>query len=168
MSILRITAVLGLAVSLACLCRFAAAATDLPNDPFQRTATKALRGDFGKLHEWQRTGYAHGLKVGVTTGHKFCVTAYLGTEPDGRVDSRGNRCTLRTAASNRVRRGSFVWTERWGIRQVLDRGAASNDRKADRAGCDSWLDLWFPSGAHARRAGCDGWLPTTGAVIPGA
>jgi hypothetical protein len=163
MSKYRAAAIAGLAASILCLCKFACA-----DDPFQRTATKALRGDFGKLHDWQRIGYTRGLKLGVTTSHKFLVTAYhAGEGRDGRIDNRGRPCTERTAASNRVKRGSYIWTEAWGIRQVLDCGARSNDRKADRAGCDSWLDLWFPSARAARRAGCDGWAPTAGAVVPG-
>ncbi len=163
---LRTVAAIGLAASALALAR-AAVGDALPADPFQRCATKALRGDYGKLKNWQRAAYKRGLDAGVTADHRFVVTAYLGTEGrSGRIDSRGNRCTMRTAASNRVKRGSYVWTPRWGIRQVLDCGAKSNDRKADRMGCDSWLDLWFPNGRAARRVGCDGWTPTTGAVIP--
>lgn len=163
----RIAAVLGLAASAACLCRFAAAATDLPADPFQRTATKALRGDFEGAPAWKLDVYRRGLSLGVTACCEVLVTAYLGTEPDGRVDRRGKPCTWRTAASNRVPYGSYLWTEEWGVRQVLDCGARSNDRKAERAGCHFWADMWFPTARAARRAGCDGWTPTSGAVIPG-
>ena len=163
---LRILSMIGLVVSLTCLCKFAFA--DLPSDPFQRCATKALRGDFPGAPQWKLDVYDRGLSLGVTTCYQFLVTAYLGTEPDGRVDSRGNRCTWRTAASNRVPYGSYIWTEQWGIRKVLDCGARSNDKRADRAGCHAWADMWFPTARHARAAGCDGWLPTPGAVIPGA
>jgi len=161
---LRVLSIIGIAASLACLCRFAFAA--LPSDPFQRCATKALRGDFPGAPAWKLDVYARGLALGVRTEHTFLVTAYLGTEPDGRVDRRGNRCTWKTAASNRIPYGMHVWTEQWGIRQIRDCGAKSNDRKADRAGCTSWLDIWFPTASAARAAGCDSWIPTPGAVIP--
>ena len=163
----RALAVVGLAVSLACLCKFAAANTDLPRDPFRRCAVKALRGDFDSAPAWKLDAYRRGLSCGVTARHRLLVTAYLGAEPNGRVDRRGKPCTWKTAASNRIPYGSYIWTERWGIRQVLDCGARSNDLKADRADCHAWVDLWFPTAAHARRAGCDGWAPTPGAVIPG-
>lgn len=105
--------------------------------------------------------------MGVTAKHRVLVTAYVGIEPDGRVDRRGQPCTWRTAASNRVPYGSYIWTEKWGMRQVLDCGARSNDRKAHNAGCDFWVDIWFPSIRYAYLAGCDGWRPVRAAVIPG-
>jgi len=177
-SALRFAASVGLLLCVAALCR-----ADLPTDPFRRCATKALRGDFGKLSDWQRAAYRRGLDAGVTADKRLIVTAYLGTEGSGRVDRYGNPCTMRTAASNRLPRKCFVWTERWGMRQVTDCGAKSNDRcRTDdgrltafgRAhvtagwalGTAVWTDLWFPTARAARRAGCDGWTPTRAAVIP--
>jgi hypothetical protein len=69
------------------------------------------------------------------------------------------------AASNRLPQWSWVWTPQTGIRQVLDRGAKWNDRKADKAGCDSWLDIWYSSAAAAKRQGITGRHKVTGAVI---
>lgn len=40
----------------------------LPQDAFQRTAAKALRGDFGKLATWQEKGY----RLGVARGGDGC------------------------------------------------------------------------------------------------
>ena len=136
----------------------------LPTDPFQRTATKALCGQFGELHQWQRDTYARGLATGVTADRRFLLTSYYGTEPDGRVDRYGRKCTLRTAASNRIPPKAYVWT-RYGLRQVLDCGAKSSSRRADKAGCDAWVDYWLPSARDARRVGLDGWIPAQGAVI---
>ena len=137
---------------------------DLPSDPFQRTATKALRGDYGKLASWQRAGYTAGLQQGVTVSRCLVLTQYNGNEASGKRDRRGRACTMRTAASNIVPENSYIWTERTGLRQVLDTGAHSNDRKARGIG-GTWVDIWFPTASHAREAGIDGWRPVRGAVI---
>lgn len=142
----------------------AAPATDLPSDPFQRTATKALRGDYGKLATWQRAGYAAGLQQGVTVSRCLVLTQYNGNEASGKRDRRGRACTMRTAASNRIPENSYIWTERTGLRQVLDTGARSNDVIARRKG-GIWCDIWFPTASHAREAGVDGWRPVRGAVV---
>ena len=141
---------------------------------FARTAVKALRGDYGKLHDWQREGYQRGLTQGSTTTQVFVLTQYNAREGrSGRVDSKGNPCTWRTAASNKIKRGKYIWTEITGMRQILDCGASSNDyceefRKAlSRAGFTSgkWVDIWFPTARAARRAGLTGWSPARGAII---
>ena len=126
----------------------------MPADPFQRVATKALRGDFGKLHDWQARGYRLGLDQGVTANTRIFLTAYYGTEASGKVDSKGNACTYRTCASNKVKRGSYIWTK-YGLRQVLDCGALFNDRIALRKGADLWVDYWYPSARHASFAGAN-------------
>lgn len=115
------------------------------SDPFQRCAVRALAGEFGPLQPWQREAYTLGLKRGVTVRGRAWVTAYYPWEGrSGRVDCRGNRCTPRTAAANRLPYGTYVWVANpCGLRQVLDRGARSNDRIADRRGCDLWVDLWM-------------------------
>ncbi len=123
-----------------------------------------LAGQFGELHQWQRNAYARGLSVGVIADRRLLLTSYYGTEPDGRIDRYGRKCTLRTAASNRLSRRAYVWT-RYGLRQVLDCGAKSNSRRADQAGCDAWVDYWMPTAQCARKAGLDGWTIAQGAVI---
>ena len=117
----------------------------LPSDPFQRCAMRALRGDFGPLKPWQEEAYRLGLERGVMVQGRVFLTAYYPWEGrSGRVDCRGNPCSPRTAAANRLPYGSYVWVANpCGVRQVLDRGARSNDRIADRRGCDLWLDLWM-------------------------
>lgn len=141
-----------------------AAPSDLPEDPFQRTATKALRGDYGKLQRWQREGYSRGLQQGVTVSRCLVLTQYNGNEASGKIDRRGRACTMRTAASNRIPENSYIWTERTGLRQVLDTGAHSNDWRASGLG-GTWVDIWYPTARHAREAGIDGWRPVRGAVI---
>ena len=137
---------------------------DLPSDPFQRTATKALRGDYGKLQRWQHEGYSRGLRAGVTTSRTLVLTQYNGREASGKRDRRGKPCTLRTCASNRIPQYAWVWTERTGLRQVLDTGARANDRVARSKG-GTWVDVWYPTAEYARKAGVDGWRPIRGAVV---
>ena len=137
---------------------------DLPDDPAQRAATKALRGDHGTLKPWQREGYTLILGTGATASRTLILTQYNGNEPDGRRDRYGNPCTLRTCASNRLPRHAYVWTERSNLRQVLDCGARSNDRRAARMG-GTWVDVWYRSARHARAAGIDGWVPVRGSVV---
>lgn len=149
---------------------FATAPDALPDDPFQRTATSALRGDFGALQPWQEQAYKAGLAQGVRADKTAWLTHYLGSHADGKRDRWGNPCTLRHAAARdeqirsryRCDRGRYhlievyVWT-RHGIRQVLDTGAKSNIRLAQRprnlkepwkggAGPDGvWVDYWYPT-----------------------
>jgi hypothetical protein len=140
---------------------------DLPTDPAQRAATKAMRGDHGTLKPWQREGYTLILSTGATANRTLVLTAYYGTEPDGIRDRYGNPCTYRTCASNRLPRHAYVWTERSNLRQVLDCGARSNDSRARRVGGEGavWVDVWYRSARHARAAGIDGWGPVRGAVV---
>jgi len=133
-------------------------------DPFRRVALKARAGMFEGAPAWKLAAYERGLAQGATTSKRLLLTAYLGTEWDGKRDRYGNHCTLRHVAANRLPRKSYVWT-RYGLRQVLDCGAKSNDRKADRRGCDAWADYWYPTARDARRAGLDGWTPARAAVI---
>lgn len=137
---------------------------DLPADPAQRAATKALRGDHGTLKPWQATGYKLIIKTGAKADRTLVLTAYYGTEPDGRRDRYGNPCTYRTCAANKLPRHAYVWTERSNLRQVLDCGARSNDRRAERLG-GTWVDIWFKHASNARAAGIDGWVPVQGVVV---
>lgn len=132
---------LALAVMMAC-----GGAQPLPEKPAERIATKALRGDYGPLASWQRDGYRALLK-----GHRSYRAYRTHYGPyegrQGRVDAYGNRCTMRTLAANRLPRRAYVLLiERGELRQVLDCGARSNDRRfAERRGLDLWIDRWHPS-----------------------
>ena len=150
----------------------------MEEDPFRRCAMKALAGEFGDLQAWQMRAYQVGLMKGVKADKWICLTAYLGTDADGKHDAFGQPCTMRTIACNRFgpRKNGwpverYIWTK-YGIRQVLDCGAWSNDRQADKRGCDLWADYWFPTGhaacavSHAACAvGSFDWTPTRGALI---
>lgn len=129
---------------------FIATPDALPDEVFTRTATRALRGDFGKLQPWQESAYKRGLALGVTADRTAWLTAYYGTDADGKVDRYGNKCTWRTAAARdeQVPRRAYVWTGPSGIRQVLDTGSRANIRRAQRRGACTWIDAWVPSRRH--------------------
>jgi len=135
------------------------------SDAFRRTAHKALSGQFGTLAPWQANGYRAGLAKGATCSRALTLTAYYGTEASGRIDAHGRRCTMRTAASNRLPQYSYVWTTRSGLRQVLDTGSRANDRRVGRKAV--WVDVWFANKHRARAAGIDGWVPCQGATFGG-
>lgn len=152
------------ALAVAALTAAMPTAPELPADPAQRAAVKALRGDHGTLKPWQDKGYRLIVSTGAKADRTLVLTAYYGTEPDGRHDRYGNPCTYRTCASNRLPRHAYVWTERTNLRQVLDCGARSNDRRAVRLG-GTWVDAWYRTPRAARAAGIDGWVPERGAVV---
>lgn len=134
------------------------AAPELPSDPGQRCAVKALRGDYGSLSCWQRAGY-----TAIATGGRpraLVLTAYYGTEPSGRYDGHDQRCSMRTCASNRLPQYAWLWTPQSGLRQVLDTGSPSNDRTARMLG-GTWVDVWWP---RRGQAGVDGWVVARGTV----
>lgn len=123
----------------------ASSSKELPKDPFQRAAVKALRGDYGKLEVWQKTGYSKGLKQGVKCTQKVFLTAYYPSEGrDSQIDRRGRRCSMRSAAANKVPENAYIWTK-FGLRQVRDCGAHFNDRIAKSKKADFWADYWYPT-----------------------
>lgn len=117
----------------------------LPEDLFQMCAVKALRGDFGRLEEWQRVGYSRGLEIGARK-HRVWATTYFPEEgfPRGQMCRWGYPVSERVVAANRLPARTFVWHPLAGIRQVLDTGARSNDTHADRMGAALWVDWWEP------------------------
>lgn len=132
-------------VILVATCRCAHAA-DLPADPALRCATKALRGDYGPLQEWQRVGYTQFLTHG-PTWRRVWGTTYYPAEGFRRGQVCrwwGAGCSERVVAANRLPARSWVWCAEAGLRQVLDTGSPRNDRVADRRGLDLWVDWWEP------------------------
>ena len=118
--------------------------SSISQDPAQVTARKALSGAYGILQPFQRQGYTLIRDRGTTVQGKAFVTHYWAAEGrDGQVDRYGNRCTLRTAAANLLPRKAYVWISNPAqLRQVLDRGAARNDRVARGKHCQLWIDVW--------------------------
>jgi hypothetical protein len=136
-------------------------AEELPEDPFQRCATKALRGDYGTLAGWQRRGYQAGLNADVAVQGTATVTSYYPQEgfPRGQATRSGVGVCEKHAACLRNEwprlRGSYVWVQPTansqgrlvgGIRQIMDTGANSNHSRFGTAmGSDRWLDYWYPT-----------------------
>jgi len=118
---------------------------DLPDEPLQRCATKALSGWFGELEDWQREGYERALQGDVRQVRAW-VTTYFPEEgfPRGQTTRYGHGVDERCVAANLLPAYTWVWHPRTGIRQVLDTGARRNDRVARRKGADLWLDFWEP------------------------
>jgi hypothetical protein len=118
-----------------------------PSDPLQRTARAALAGTYGVLPAWKRTAYQSAVDRGTTVrpGRLWVTHFWPGEGRDGQIDCRGNRCTSRTAACDSLPLDTIVWLENpCGLRVILDRGAARNDRQARKYGADFWLDRWSP------------------------
>lgn len=138
-------------------------AQQLPEDPLQRCAHKALRGDYGRLQPWQRRGYELARRTGATIQGRAWVTSYYPSEGFRRGQSTrsGVGVSARSAAVARHRwarlRGRYVWTAAYGLRVIEDTGANRNDQVARRKGADLWLDYWFP---HPRNQN-----PVTGYAI---
>lgn len=127
---------------------------ELPTDPFQRCAVKALRGDYGTLKPWQAKGYALGLERSVKANAKVWLTVYYGNRRHGQIDRRGRKCTMRTAAATSIAENAYVWCSPPGeLRQILDTGSKRNDGRARRKGAERWVDFWYPSAQTSRVRG---------------
>ena len=100
----------------------------LPSDPFRRCATKALRGDYGPLADWQRCAYEWGLARGVEVCGVAKVTSYgYLWEPawlaGGTTMASGRRVYVGAVAANpELPFGTIVWTAAYGLARVEDRG----------------------------------------------
>ena len=142
-----------------------AAAAELPSDPVQRVAEKALGGDFGELEWWQATAYRLLAENGPAREGRAYVTHY--TPPHfkrGQGTRWGWGCTEGCYAANKLPGYWYVLVQHpgtgfWEMGWIRDTGASWNDahwkRKARRIGItvDIWLDRWHPSPAM----GNDSW-----------
>ncbi len=146
-------------------------AADLPADPVQRVAKKALAGEFGVLEQWQHNAYTYALAQKATVSGTAWVTHYTPREGfyRGKAVRWGQGCSERVAAAIMIDRSWYgglplgkrdrpgldrsrqVWTgdyilvelpTGWQVRQILDTGAMWNLPMARRKGSDIWLDFW--------------------------
>jgi hypothetical protein len=108
----------------------------LPTDPLQRAATRAMRGDFGRLKPWQAVWYARALET-QPDSRRVWLTQYGPWE-----NYQGDDYHI--AANPRyMLPGTVVWLSKPGqLRVVTNRGASYNDAVARRRGCAHWVDLW--------------------------
>lgn len=136
-----------------------AAVDPLPADPCQRLATKALRGDYGKLNARQRKAYELLLAQGLTEADisLALATAYGPWEgyDYGEGTAYGYGCSDLTLAANAIPAHWYVLLERrpgqWQVRQIQDTGASWNDRhwrayarRHFRVKAECWVDLFLP------------------------
>ncbi len=123
---------------------------ELPSDPAQRCAAKALRGDFGPLKDWQRTGYWL-FAAGEGKWQTAWITRYWAGEPGVNfTTTSGRRVDHQTAAMLDVPFGTFVLVDLptgFNLRRVWDRGSRRNISRARSRGASTWCDLWVPRNA---------------------
>ncbi len=128
--------------------------------PAQRVAVKALAGDYGKLAEWQRKGYAAILRG--TEPRLLVVTGYWHGEEGGTTTAAGTHCKPGVLASNKLPRWLYVYMPTWGrLFRVEDCGSQRNDKRDDvtRHGPNAvWADVWLGDGLRAMGR-CD-WTAT--------
>jgi len=130
-------------------------ASRLPQDPFQRCAVRALRGDWGTLQPWQRDAYAWGLARGLTVPpeNRAKVTSYGPWEPCGDTTYSGEPVSLRWVSVDPsvVPLGTLLWTP-WGLRYAMDTGGAVKvGRPYTRAGETQNLDYYTLRGVETQR-----------------
>ena len=156
------------------------AAAELPANPVQCVAEKALRGDY-PLERWQHKAYTLAAAQGVQLmpGQAW-VTGYTPREGfyRGKPVRWGYGCSERVCAMIMVDRdsqtrkwpdsrwrGGKVWTGyyilieltpgQFEMRQVLDTGSKRNLPRAYGKGLATWIDRWVddkvPSQSKARR-----------------
>jgi len=141
-------------------------ADELPACPvYRQVATKALRGDFGELTNWQRKGYSLLLEHGPAREGRAYVTHYTPWEgyPRGEATAYGWHCTEGCWAANAIPAYWYVLVQHpdtgfWELGWIRDNGASWNDahwkRKAARQGVtvDCWLDKWTPRRSQTNRS----------------
>ena len=124
----------------------------LPDNPMEACAIRALRGDFGKLAEWQRVGFSRLLENGARRRVAW-ITHYWTGEPGVNSTTASSRRveTGRTAAMLEPRSGmpygTFVLVDLpagYQLRQVWDTGSKRNAGRAQRKGAHTWIDLYMP------------------------
>lgn len=135
-------------------------ACELPDDPFQRCAKKALQGDYGELPKWKENAYKWGIAQNVKADKKAVLTSYFPSEgfPRGQSMRSGIGVDSRYAAV--VSRDwmelqqFYIWVQPTrntngkmvgGLRQIMDTGANSNTRNfAHQYNVHRWVDFWYP------------------------
>ena len=117
----------------------------------QTWAVKALAS--GHLRPWERQWATRMAAGQVGTPRRVWLTQY------GEWDPQHYHGALYHVAANRLPLGTVLWCERTRrLHVVTNRGAASNDRVAERRGAALWCDVW------THREGQYGWQTTTGTV----
>ena len=119
----------------------------MPENPVKRVATKALRGEYGNLEDWQYKAYKYALAQNAEVDGLAWVTSYGPWEGFmfGEACAYGYGCTDSTAAANLLPAHYYVLIELpdgWEVRRIEDCGAKYNDKIAGRKGAEVWIDRW--------------------------
>ena len=119
----------------------------LPANPVQRVAQKALKGEYGNLEDWQYKAYKYALAQDADIDGVAWVTSYGPWEGFrfGEACAFGYGCSDSTAAANLIPSHYYVLIELpdgWEVRRIEDRGAKRNDLLARRKGAQVWIDRW--------------------------
>jgi hypothetical protein len=143
-------------------------AQPLPADPFQATAVCALRGDYGRLQQWQRDGYSKALEgKGIKCRGYAYLTSYGPWESPsisgGPFAADGARLNETMCAADRgLPFGCLVWAD-GSLRVVRDRGGAVTVSAAKRRASRNSRNLDY----FCRRSERHFRVSTPYAVIPG-
>jgi len=119
----------------------------LPANPVHRVAQKALKGEYGKLEDWQYKAYKYALAQKADIDGLAWVTSYGPWEGFmfGEACAFGYGCADSTAAANLIPPHYYVLIELpdgWEVRRVEDCGSKRNDFLARRKGAELWIDRW--------------------------
>lgn len=120
---------------------------ELPENPIQRVAHKALKGEYGNLEDWQYKAYKYALAQEASVNGVAWVTSYGPWEGFmfGEACAFGYGCSDSTAAANLIPSHYYVLIELpdgWEARRIEDCGAKRNDFLARRKGAQVWIDRW--------------------------
>ncbi len=135
-------------------------AADLPADPVQRVAAKALAGEYGVLEQWQWDGYNKAAHLGEPlVGILAWITVYNENCPGCNfITASGRWVSERVAAMIDVKWATWVLVDLdtgYQLRQVFDTGSrrniwrAQNPEKCEssRRPAETWIDLYYSPAA---------------------
>jgi hypothetical protein len=120
------------------------------DDPLQMAAWDAITGRWGPLPRWKQDAYWKVWRECRTVQGKAWVTSYYTSEgfPRGSGTRSGRGVSERSAAIRSADWGKYkldyIWCRAYGMRQIEDTGANSNQAHARHKGADRWVDYWFP------------------------
>ncbi len=125
-------------------------AAELPADPCQRVAEKALSGAFGELADWQEEGYKRLAQGGAVKKAAWITHYWVGEPGVNHTTASGRRVCDEVCAMLDYPFGTFVLVDLpigFNLRRVWDRGSQANRGRATRRGAQVWCDLWVPRNA---------------------
>lgn len=123
---------------------------ELPADPCQRVAEKALAGAFGDLEPWQEKGYTLLARGGAVKKTAWITHYWVGEPGVNHTTASGRRVSSEVCAMLDYKFGTYVLVDLptgFNLRRVWDRGSQANRRRARSRGAQVWCDLYVPRSA---------------------